>query len=655
KAGDDEVFGTFAVPFRGLPDGRAYELVSPPDTGAAPPGVSALGEGGFDCFVTALTNEDGTKFEFFTEGGSIPDLGGNGFHDTYQAVRSPGIGWITHRDGPLGSEAEVPQAGSCFSPDLGYSTLGTNESPFDKGTLVINGERTSYVRNPAGVFELAGRGSIATDQNANVRLITEDGGHVIFTSNVQLEPEAPEAIGPGTGKGLVNPTGAVYDRTADGTRVASLLPGDKTPPAGTTTYYQGASRDGSSILFKLEEDEFGDGGPTTLFERREGRTIPVVAGATLGTDTFAGVSRNGDRVFYVATDEPDQESSTHVGQLFAFDADAESTTPITPGGGAVFVNVAEDGSRVYFISPEQLDGTSGSPGGDNLYVWDGESTRFIATVGSEDVVTGGEEASLAEWTRSAVAPEPNVNVGPARDTSRTTPDGRVLVFESRANLTSYDSDGHSEIYRYDTGNGGNLSCVSCNPSLATATSDAHLQHFQGLDSTAALVAIPNVVDGGRMIFFETAESLTPTDVNEAVDVYEWEGGRAFLISSGQSSLPSRLYGVTPDGANVFFSTHAMLVPQDKSEVRSIYDARVGGGFSAPVSSQPCQGDTCQPKGNPPALPSSLSDRFQGPSSHRPARHRKRRCAHHAKGPRARAGRCSKHHHRRSGGHLGGGK
>lgn len=642
-AGEDRVFRTFPVPLRGLPDRRAYELVSPPDTGAAPPGAAALGEGGFDCFTTALTTADGTKFEFFTEGGSIPSLGGNGFHDTYQAVREPGIGWVSHFDGPFGPQAEQPQAGSCFSPDLGYSTLGTNENPFDKGSLVLHGERTSYVRNPDGAFEVAGQGSISTDQNANVKLITDQAGHVIFTSNLQLEPEAPEAVGPGSGKGLANPTDAVYDRTGGSTQVVSLLPGDKTPPPGTTTYYQGASRDGSSVVFKLEEDEFGEGGSTTLFERRDGETKTVVAGATLGAYTFAGISRDGGKVFYVAPDEPDQESSIHLGRLFEFDAGSNVTTPITPGGGAVFVNVSEDGSLAYFISPEQLDGTSGSPGADNLYVWDGKSARFIATVDPSDVVTGGEEASLAEWTRSAVAPEPNVNVGPARDTSRTTPDGGVMIFESRANLTGYDSAGHSEIYRYEAVT-GDLSCLSCNPSFATASFDSHLQHFQGLDATAALVAIPNLADGGRIAFFETAEALTPTDVNNNVDIYEWEGGRVFLISSGQNPLPSRIYGVTPDGRNVFFSTHAMLVPQDRSEVRSIYDARVEGGFAAPGAEHPCQGDACQPKGAPPALPSPTSDQFQGPGR-RPTLH-PRRCRRGAKGHRGRPGHCVKHRRHR---------
>lgn len=653
--GADQAFSTFPTPLRRLPDGRAYELVSPPDTGAAPPTAGALGEGGFDCFTTALASPDGTRFEFFTEGGSIPALGGNGFHDSYQAVREPGVGWASHLDGPLGPQAEMPQAGSCFSPDLSYSTLGTNETPFDKGDLVLHGERSSYVRGPGNTYELAGRGSIATDQHANIKLITGQASNVIFTSNMQLEPNAPETIGPGSGKGLVLPTNAIYDRSGGVTKVASLLPGDATPPAGTTTYFQGASKDGSSVVFKLEEDELGEGGPTKLFERREGVTKLVVASSTLGGDTFAGVSRDGSKAFYVATDEPDQESSIQVGQLFEFDWSTGDTTPITPSGEAVFVNISEDGSHVYFISPEQLDGAHGSLGANNLYLWDG-APRFIATVDPSDVVTGGEEASLAEWTRSAVSPEPNVNIGLARDTSRTTPDGEVIVFESRANLTEYDSGGHSEIYRYDAG-AQRLACLSCNPSMAAAESDAHLQHFQGLDATAALVSIPNVADGGRIVFFETAESLTPTDVNGAVDVYEWTGGRVFLISSGQSSLPSRIYGVTPDGRDVFFSTYAMLVPQDKSEVRSIYDARVAGGFPAIASSLPCQGDACQPKGSPPALQPAVSNYFHGPSSHHRAR-KKKQCRHRAKRHHAKAAGCGRRHrhsHSHSQHHSGGSK
>ena len=42
-----------------------------------------------------------------------------------------------------------------------------------------------------------------------------------------------------------------------------------------------------------------------------------------------------------------------------------------------------------------------------------------------------------------------------------------------------------------------------------------------------------ISDGGR-IFFETREALVPSDTNGQTDVYEYEQGHLYLISSGTS-------------------------------------------------------------------------------------------------------------------------
>jgi NHL repeat len=616
--GPDRTFVTFA-PGAKLPDSRAYELVSPADTGAIQPGAAALGEAdGIDCFATSLTTETGESFVFTAEGGSLPGANATGYRDPYEAIRGPS-GWVTHLVGPSGVESQRPAAGHCFSADHGYSTFQTGMAPFDSGSLVVNGQRTSYVRDPDGSFELIGKGSINTDPGANVKWISAGGGHTIFTSELQLEPEAPESIGPGTGQFLAVPVDAIYDRTPDGmTHVASLLPNNEAPPPGTTTFYQGTSRDGSAVVFKLEEDEFGEGGKTTMYERRDNSiTVPVVTGASIGTATFAGVSSGGDKVFYVEPDELGQPSNSHIGKLFAFDADTQETTLITPGGSASFVNVSTDGSHVYFVSPEQLDGEQGTLGEPNLYLWESASevVHFIATLAEQDIQGGETESSLANWTRSAVNPNMNVTFGPANDPSRITPGGDVFVFESHADLVPpFEVDGHTAIYRYDAGSQG-LTCVSCNPEGAPTATDAHLQGISGRESTSALVEIPNVTSNGQVVFYETTESLVPADVNNALDVYEWNDGEISLISSGRNHLPSRLYAMTPDGHDVFFITNDTLVPEDKSETGSIYDARVDGGFPVSTVPEECEGDACQASvGGPPALTGAGSSVFQGPGN-----------------------------------------
>jgi hypothetical protein len=156
-----------------------------------------------------------------------------------------------------------------------------------------------------------------------------------------------------------------------------------------------------------------------------------------------------------------------------------------------------------------------------------------------------------------------------------------------------------------------------------------------------------ISDDGSRVFFDTADPLVSQDTNESLDVYEWEaqdtGGCALstgcvhLISSGKDPAPSFFLGESPyeyetpsggsvcrrnaegaeepgrhcekvEGGNVFFGTHARLVPEDTDAEGDIYDARICSGEelciqpAAGVTAQ-CEGDACQ---NPPALPGAPS-------------------------------------------------
>ena len=91
-------------------------------------------------------------------------------------------------------------------------------------------------------------------------------------------------------------------------------------------------------------------------------------------------------------------------------------------------------------------------------------------------------------------------------------------------------------------------------------------------------------NNGSHVFFDTAESLVPQDTNGKVDVYEWEEdgagsckearGCLSLITSGQDSLNSFFLDSSENGSNVFFGTHAQLVPQDTDAEGDLYDARI---------------------------------------------------------------------------------
>jgi hypothetical protein len=632
EEGEDRAFTTFPPATTGLPDNRAYELVSLPDTNGFP---TQGGVGEANAFGTALTAPSGDSVIYLIAG-SLPNTEGNGFIDEYRAVRTGG-GWTSRLISPSGAQSEGALPGG-VSSDHGYAFWRTGSK--DQGSLSLEGGRTSYVRDSGGSYELIGQGSEGVDPRAQGRFITAGADHLIFTSNLKLEPNAPESAGSETdptnfGEPAVD---AVYDRTPDGTtHVASLLPGDSTPPLGSNTFYEGASADGSAVVFLVE---------ATMYERRDNAATLEVA---TGSPKFAGTSRNGDLVFYLLG-----------GNIFAFDANTEATTPIGSGGESTVVNISADGSHVYFTSPAVLTGAEENDRGEmaevgvtNLYVWNGETLRFIAILDPTDLF-GFDEFNLLglEYWTASVGPVQNPNIGPQNDPSRTTPDGEVFVFQSHASLTPYDSSGHSEVYRYDAGD-RSLVCVSCSPIGAPPSSDADLVVSGFLDAgspVGAQALIPNVTDDGGAVFFQTGDPLVPGDVNGTVDVYEWREGQISLISSGHSSAPSYLYGMTPEGHDVFFRTREALLPQDHTAAAgAIYDARIGGGFPAETATQPCVEDACQGSPSPPpALPAAGSAGFQGsgnPTPHRPKAHRcgkgKRQVQRHGQV------RCVKKHRRRA--------
>jgi hypothetical protein len=592
-----------------LPDGRAYELVSPPDTGAVTPWASAMGStDGFNCFETDLATADGERVTFNSEIGALEGLTSNGVLNLYEARRTSS-GWITESKSATGQQTTYASGGLCLSPDHEYSTLLTGAAPFDQGSLVINGGQTSYLRTPEGSYVLAGIGSIGTDQRANIRWISNGGSHIIFTSTKRLEPEAPAAVGNGSSYDGSAPVGAIYDRTALGLEVVSLLPDGTAPnPATETTFYRGASRDGSSVLFEVVS-----GASAALYEHRNGEpTVPVATGAAGLQYRYGGVSADGRRVVYLQVGASGNGSR---GSIYMYDVETHTSAPVTVGAEAALVNVSEDGSHLYFTSREALAGVGPNPLGDapqpdapNLYVWDAlsEDTKFVSTVVPSDVEEiDTSHENLTEWLRAVAAPQQNALLGRLDDPSRTTPEGSVFVFQSRADITGYDSSGRTEIYRYDDSL-NQLSCVSCPPAGAPAASHAYLQQASIGATVAAnaLARLANVSTDGRLVLFMTADALAPEDVNETYDVYEWNEGEVSLISGGTSPEPSLLYAMSADARDVFFLTIDKLVPQDQSSVLSIYDARVGGGFPAAAPGPDCEGSSCQ--GSPSAAPTGAA-------------------------------------------------
>ncbi|HET7418624.1 MAG TPA: hypothetical protein VFJ61_13460 [Solirubrobacterales bacterium] len=552
-----------------LPDCRAYELVTPADTNGRPP--KGLNNGNGDAFATLAVSPSGETASFQTEGGTLPGMEGTGAFngDSYRSTRGAG-GWSTVATGPNGTEASAPSVGSA-SLDQGYQFW----TAVGEGSAVI-AEPTHYIRYPDGHSELVGQGSLGTDPDAVGRFIAENGTHIVFTSRVPLEPKAP------AGSRV-----SVYDRTSDGvTHLVSLLPGNVTSPTDDDAVYAGVSADGSSIAFRIG---------TILYLRVDNNVTYEV-----GEDVeFAGINATGDRTFYVED-----------GDLFALDSSTGERIRFTSVGNATVVNVAPDGSRAYFVSTTAISGAGENPlgtlpkaGKRNLYLSHEGEVSFVGIVTPGDVE--GEPADapaiigLGRWTSAPVR-----NGRLAEDPSRVNPDGSVLLFQSRADLTGYGSGGVPQVYRYDSA-GNRLHCISCNPTRSVE-GGATLQSFETAQGTPppffSYGFVPNLRADGARAFFQSEEALVSTDTDHVQDIYEWEeqgvgsctrpGGCVYLISSGHSSKDNFLYGISATGDDVFFTTEDILVSGDESTV-SIYDARVNGGFPSQIAAD-CVGEGCRP-------------------------------------------------------------
>jgi hypothetical protein len=649
-----------------LPDCRAYEMVAPGDLSTFPlPIANFEAPGSVEVFPTELMSPSRSSFLYLTH--ESPPLGAsepNGTSDLFEAQRTA-QGWITNRRlSPSGTQAVTPNIGGASVDHLYAFTSVAPKGSGRPGGSLGDGGRATYLSQPDGSFEFVGLGSVGgvqvIEREAQGRYISEGGKHVIFTTgnsgmqSVYCGPPSPPcpvrklaANAPESG------TGAVYVRGADGpTRVVSLLPGDAVPAPGEQAFYKGTSKDASSVAFTIAD---------TLYVRvhngagAEEKTVQVAE----GEPSYAGITADGNFLFYVAGGDR--------GTIHRFNTETEADVEVNPTAEGEIVNVSSDGSHVYFISEEPIGG-QGEVGHPNLYVWSGSAPEYIASVVPSDLVktSGSLEGvpALTRWTDYAVAPlgyPTGVDLGPGGDSSRSTPNGGVLVFESRAKLTSYGNADHTEIYRYDDTN-KSLVCVSCSPLAGSSTADARLQE---LKVVPAAIVLHNLTANGERVFFETAQALVSRDTDDVNDIYEWraeEGGGAKLelISAGLSTqylpppewadlaevLPNLLYAISNEGEDVAFMSQDALVPgASVGGMPSLYDARVEGGFAAPASSQACQEEGCRPVagGSLPVIGVQASEELHGHGNVKPRKRKAKRCHRRRAGSHARSRRpCRKH-------------
>ena len=563
-----------------LPDGRAWEMVSPIEKNggaiAAPGAIFGGGELQAAAAAPLVTYGSGTAFG---EAEGAPPA-------SQYISRRTLSGWVAENvSTPLESAAYGDEPDGApyrlFSTDLGRGLLFGGlpcrggiagcpaPNPVLPGTGAKPGYMAYYLRESstgtfASVLTSSDLAHTAVSPEAfvvSLAAASPDLAHLALSSCAALTANATEIL---NGPGKCDPDAQnLYLWSSAGLKLVNLLPGDTTgtPGAQIAAPLDVISVDGTRIYWTL-------GGDLYL---RQGSQTTQVDGSLGGGGMFETASADGAVGFF-----------SKAGHLHRFLAASEATTDLTPGGGVAGVlGAAEDGSSVYYQD-------------------------------------GGGLRRWHEGTTTTVAPGPDAaapsNFPPATGTARVSPDGAHLAFLSATELTLFDNAGQTEVYLYGPLVGGGapqLVCASCKPTGERALGPSSIPGALVNGTTQAYK--PRVLSAeGTRLFFDSEDKLAIQDTNSHPDVYQWEAngvgdcqrspGCVRLISSGRSLDGARFVDASANGSDAYFITDDSLVGADPGSI-DLYDARVGGGFVEAQKPIVCVGDACQSLPAPPDDPS----------------------------------------------------
>jgi hypothetical protein len=494
--------------------------------------------------------------------------------------------FTTVNDLPIGGELTAYLGGSS---DLSRvfldppAVLPTTEGPQPKG-----------LNTAQSIYELEGAGGASPQ----LRLVNRDSHEKELVGN-ETEPGIPasneppklgdnsvqESVNGGSSYHAISDTGekvffaalaneneegeenkevqTLYARVAHTQTVTISAPECSTAlcKAAKRTSFEGASADGSKVFFTTEQPLVEGDGDETLDLYEYDFTKPV-----------------GHRLIQVSAGEVNPEHKEQ-------------------GKGAEVqgvVRTSSDGSHLYFValgvltSNPNANSEHAKLGADNLYGYDtvtGE-TKFVAQLPAGNQLLWGHGPKEKEDQQK-------------RD-AQTTPNGSDLVFSAFGQLAGdTNSASVQAVYRYDFASGalqwlsrGAPGSAVVNP-LARARGGA----MASIDDWARAIS-----DNGEYVIFTTAETLqTGTG-----GLYLWHNGTVSRIARDGGETAA----ISSSGSDIFFATGVQLVGQDTDSLVDFYDARVNGGFPAPVAEPSCQAEACQGEpSRPPTFASPPSSSF----------------------------------------------
>lgn len=647
-----------------LADCRAYEMVSPADMNgngieqafAVSPDGNAIAYGTINTF--------GNEAPSSITGKWIGRRGGGEW--TSRTINAPILGRVpTAYDEPVALD---------FSADFSAALIGSRY-PFDPrdqapyGNFVESGNADIYRVLTGGRQEWTSYGSELPDTNYVDRGLagaSADLSKVFFQTREELLPQAAGS----TAQNL-------YEREGDELRVVNvdedrnLIPGGAATGRGLATagsfysgseYQQGStaqghpfdpsavSADGSTVFFTAPLEP--ETAPRQVYVSVERSGSRLVSACDFGTCAGGGApdgaiflfaAPDGSTVTFYSSDRL-IESADVGGGIYRYDVEEEALRFLAPLAAAGSVShdggvlaASEDGSYLYLCE-----------GGTELAVYHVGSVRStsIASIPCDaggrpeagDEPTTAREGFTVEGVKGITQGEPTVTANAG------------YLFSTNAGPAAigngYPNEGHTEVYYYDAA-AASLHCLSCRPDGAPARADSALDKSL-LRADGSFVVVPGPVEAGisprnlsasgERAFFVSEEALLPSDVDGSQDVYEWEapgsgsctaggagyvpaaGGCLSLVTPGQGpgAGGAVFEGASADGSDVFFASHASLVPADTGTEMQLYDARVEGGLPAQhqVATTPC-GDAPRCRGEEPAVPGptpTATAHYSGPGN-----------------------------------------
>jgi sugar lactone lactonase YvrE len=598
-----------------LPDGRAWEMVSPAVKHGGviePPGTLASGAGGL-----IESSPEGSVFTYLSDQSLFAEPQGESNLSQVLATRTI-AGWASQdiatphqasSDATVGDGSEY----RFFSSDLSLALV----APFGEMPATLLSpeatERTPYLRNNVNSSYLP----LVTA--ANVPAGTKFGGSPeVAAPGVRPVGASPDlthlVLHTEEGVSLTSTPveyGGLYEWAAGRLQLVSVLPDGSAAPDALLGYFSkdvrhAISNDGSRIFWTRNGS-----GPQNLYMRDtiRGQTLqvdavqPGAAGTGNANPQFQAASADGSRVFF--TDEQQlTEHSTAAGskadlyECELIEARGELTCKLrdltvdhNPGESAevqgVVLGTSEQGCEagshedcnVYFVARGALSTAeneaqeTATAGQGNLYVEHFNGTEWEAPTFIVSLSPGDNR----DWS------SPFGDLGYL--TSRVSPNGGYVAFMSERSLTGYDNhDARSgvadeEVYLYDVTT-RSLICASCNPSGARPVGiyrdpqlpylvDGHeawngrwlaasVPAWQPTANTFATYQSRYLLDSGRL-FFNSSDLLVPQAAGGQEVVYQYEPEGVGGCSASRETFSAKTDGcVDPVSSPTVGSESAFL-------------------------------------------------------------------------------------------------